>query len=695
MSITSHTVILLMLLFFLYISSKTSFGARYLEFSDQREDTLNKATNFAVLRSGSNGVLQTNKFTICGSVYIGYFRGEQVFYTVRRNDQKTLWFSMFVENQEQAAQSYSSAINWYEGAALSNTGQVLGLRPHAWSHACSTLDLENGRVTNVINGILTHNVNITSKDFDDNVPGVFEGNLIIGNFQYKYKGSKNFNGQSEASVTNVQIFSAAMNISQMIYQTSERHCTPGDILSWEKAEWDFTGAVKSRILKNFCRKSRYPNLLPLTTKFNSQADCLGTCPRIQAGGRVPFTSNLSEARNLVQQLRDANRPEFVYTAGVWSPFIFQTEGYFVDWYTRLPMSASLWVPGQPNGGQKQPCTAWWDYASDGRVYDYDCSVEAGVQFQCVCGFLNIPVLRLRGLCKESNIESHYTLKYLNGSITYKGLTGTDIKFSSLGSYKWTLVVNLKETEAYAMANEKSYILGKQEWNIIADSFDCENGEQHKRILKMSGCNDGQFTCKNGECVKMEARCDQVLNCEDNSDEVDCSIVVLEESYRKTAPPVYFNKYTDVLNPARVKVSYTLLDVSAIREAKNEIDVKFTAEFEWRETRATYYNLKKKLSQNTLEPKESSKLWIPNLIYRNNKDNEGSRSELNKSVFKIDRQGNFTRSGIEVADEIEIFAGDDNPIFMLQSYTKDFRCHYNLRVFPFDTQVGSKLYISAV
>ena len=207
MSITSHTVILLMLLFFLYISSKTSFGARYLEFSDQREDTLNKATNFAVLRSGSNGVLQTNKFTICGSVYIGYFRGEQVFYTVRRNDQKTLWFSMFVENQEQAAQSYSSAINWYEGAALSNTGQVLGLRPHAWSHACSTLDLENGRVTNVINGILTHNVNITSKDFDDNVPGVFEGNLIIGNFQYKYKGSKNFNGQSEASVTNVQIFS--------------------------------------------------------------------------------------------------------------------------------------------------------------------------------------------------------------------------------------------------------------------------------------------------------------------------------------------------------------------------------------------------------------------------------------------------------------------------------------------------------
>ena len=192
----------------------------------------------------------------------------------------------------------------------------------------------------------------------------------------------------------------------------------------------------------------------------------------------------------------------------------------------------------------------------------------------------------------------------------------------------------------------------------------------------------------------------MLDCKDKSDELGCEILVLEESYRKTSPPVRLSwekkrvrkvgeqetKVRKVI-PANVKVSLNLLDVAGIREADNEIDIKFRAQFDWFESRATFHNLKKRSSQNTLVDTDINRLWIPNIVYRNNKDNDDTLTALEKSRLKIKRMGNFSRSSLDILDEVEIFQGSENPISMTQSYTKPFKCKYELRHFPFDTQVG--------
>ena len=136
---------------------------------------------------------------------------------------------------------------------------------------------------------------------------------------------------------------------------------------------------------------------------------------------------------------------------------------------------------------------------------------------------------------------------------------------------------------------------------------------------------------------------------------------------------------------KVTVSIALLDISAIRETANEIDVKLALHLGWVESRALYHNLKAKLSMNTLNKEEAASLWVPNLIYRNNKENDDTRSE--KSRLKIRREGNFSRSGVAVVDEIEIFEGSENPLILMQAYTKVFKCEYHLATFPFDTQVA--------
>ena len=133
------------------------------------------------------------------------------------------------------------------------------------------------------------------------------------------------------------------------------------------------------------------------------------------------------------------------------------------------------------------------------------------------------------------------------------------------------------------------------------------------------------------------------------------------------------------------VTIALLDISAIREAANEIDIKLALHLSWVESRALYHNLKTKLAMNTLNKDEASRLWVPNLIYRNNKENDDTRSE--KSRLKISREGSFSRSGVDVVDEIEVFEGSENPVILMQAYTKVFKCEYHLATFPFDTQVA--------
>ena len=293
---------------------------------------------------------------------------------------------------------------------------------------------------------------------------------------------------------------------------------------------------------------------------------------------------------------------------------------------------------------------------------------------------------MRGLCEKSFIDFHYTLQYdkNNGSTTLLGLSGTTIGFSKKSLLPtWELDVTLKETKGIAESREESYVLGHNIWRIKNDSVECMKGEPYKAILKMSGCAEGFFTCHNGDCVRMEKRCNQVINCVDESDEVDCKTIILKTSYRKTAPPVLVTEDGKVAK-ALVKVTLTLLDIAALRETDNEIDIKITTELQWTEPRATYHNLK--AHGNILEVSEISGMWIPKLIFRNNKDNDNTRSSLEQSNFRITRKGNFSRSGLDVVDEIEIFKGGENPLTMIQSYTKGFKCKYYLLVFPFDTQV---------
>ena len=207
-------------------------------------------------------------------------------------------------------------------------------------------------------------------------------------------------------------------------------------------------------------------------------------------------------------------------------------------------------------------------------------------------------------------------------------------------------------------------------------------------MKLTGCLESEFTCDDGQCVSMGDRCNQIVDCRDNSDEKDCSLLVKEESYNKKVAPFsvsVLDSKPQVVQ-ANINVSITVMNIIEIREVDHIITLKFSIILEWYEHRAVYHNLKKQVSLNSFSDAETDQIWVPYVIYKNTDNNDAVTVGDTKTTVAITREGGFTRSTMDVADEIEIFLGSENRLTLNQSYTKEFHCTYQLHWFPFDTQV---------
>ena len=171
-------------------------------------------------------------------------------------------------------------------------------------------------------------------------------------------------------------------------------------------------------------------------------------------------------------------------------------------------------------------------------------------------------------------------------------------------------------------------------------------------------------------------------------------MVRGKGYNKGVPPFFVRSSDYSIIPVQLNISIDLLKIVNIEETHHEIDFQFEIKLEWRESdRIVYHNLKQDSSLNALSKDDIENLWLPVVIYDNTDQKEttrlGMQWEWNTPVSVI-REGNFTRSALEVVDEIEIFEGGENTLSMQQVYTWHFQCKYTLQVYPFDTQVRKTL-----
>ena len=136
----------------------------------------------------------------------------------------------------------------------------------------------------------------------------------------------------------------------------------------------------------------------------------------------------------------------------------------------------LFTGGRPNGGKSENCAI--QYSSTFWV-DWYCEDKEGETF-CVCNNQQKPLLKLRGLCQYSKLDSLYipwNTRQDIRKLEYVGPYGTTIYFEE-NQKRWSLQVsNMSElnTQGVSALPFVSFALGKHQWEIENDTFECDKG----------------------------------------------------------------------------------------------------------------------------------------------------------------------------------------------------------------------------
>ena len=526
---------------------------------------------------------------------------------------------------------------------------VILLYPLQWTRVCVSKDSKTSIVRLVVDGELLVENEVKVKDQPANL------HLVLGSYTSPNSGNTY---ELPGKTTNLNIFSTALTVDEMksITRVEEAECgLEGDFLSWEKSleEKQWTLHSKARWvnldggLEGPCRAKAKMNVFPINEDHH-YSDCMKHCEKLK--GRSPSVKKMKEWENVLKEVKAVSPdptklPNLMWLSATegdiggelgkldhWPEGVEAEEGVWRDYYTgeKLENYPKPWF--SPNGDREVAdnynCIFFYSVSKRGDTRTWRELQCQGHPRSCPCSYDSPPLIHLRGFCPESLVEHYrYTMTQSAAdpsNIIIIGRHSARIQYNSSFS-QWVYTDPRLNVAARLTANPSSFVLGKHSWTISGDRYQCSEGKEYKLEIKLTACNNNEFTCDDGQCVKMRQRCNQVPDCDDKSDELNCKILALKKGYNKRVPPVgTIGGRVKRMKPVEVKVSLTLFKVVAIEEENHSLQLQFQIHLEWKENRATYYNLKSESYLNALSQDEIDTLWLPLVVYVNTDQQETTR-----------------------------------------------------------------------
>ena len=567
-------------------------------------------------------------------------------------------------------------IFYLQGSSEPANEKIPPLFPNKWTKSCMAVNTTSGLIHWVVEGALIMTTTSEEVRKSKSRPTDLSKKLLLGARPYAGIWKT-----TSSMVTNLNIFSSPLSIEKMKSMTGGGICVEeGDYLAWGAMEWILHGQARMETVpeEEPCKGDPYFNLY--NTPFPGMSACMHHCQNL--GTRVPSVTSFQDWSTLQHSMKTELSDKGLNTIQLWLPAEDRkTEGEWNDFYTgSLLQNYTLpWAGSGPDGKTAQNCA----YLIDGNTWgDGTCTFP---YFACMCSHKPGSYLEFKGLCPGSLIDLHYkpTSNLMDSrELNLQGLKQSSIRYNNEKEL-WILDVKDSNVTGASRASHASFTLGKHNWTIKGDKG-CNGGDSYVRELKMSGCQKGNFTCNDGQCVSLDQRCDQLPDCRDESDENNCKILMLKNGYNKKVPPINSS------DPVNVSVSMNVLKLVDINEDDYSIEIQFEITMRWKENRATYQNLKQRDSLNALTQNDFESLWLPKVIYENTDQKETTRLGSNwewETRMIVKREGNSILSGPDTLDETDIYSGAENSLVLSQTYTHTFQCAYSLAAYPFDTQVN--------
>ena len=170
--------------------------------------------------------------------------------------------------------------------------------------------------------------------------------------------------------------------------------------------WTLFEKVTKNEAGDICKVDDVHNVI-FPADFKSWKECMDFCLKVALGRSSPVAKT---------RLDDKSSEAIP----LWGPYSDEeTEGQFVDYYNDDTLKHEMFGPGQPNGGTSQNCVI----SMGGAYYDIGCSSPDTDHYGCSCQYQPLPIVKLRGLCQTSYLDTYYIIKnqHQSGNLVFYGL----------------------------------------------------------------------------------------------------------------------------------------------------------------------------------------------------------------------------------------------------------------------------------
>ena len=188
-----------------------------------------------------------------------------------------------------------------------------------------------------------------------------------------------------------------------------------------------------------------------------------------------------------------------------------------------------------------------------------------------------------------------------------------------------------------------YPFGRNVWTIDGDVCGFNTGDEV--TLTLSVCSTGQYTCDDGICIDLKKRCDLKVDCDDFSDEKDCSLVELPKGYSTTIPPPPLVEN----NPLPIGFTLNIISFPSIKTQDLTFEVMLDFHLIWQDVRLDFINLKDHRSLNVLDYNAVKTVWSPLVFFSNAMGNKFTNLEQGSRIECV-KQGKPVPSGPNIEKE---------------------------------------------
>ena len=570
-----------------------------------------------------------------------------------------------------------------------------------WAHLCLAMNFSSGFVKQIEDGKLQFDAHLEAlKDKAQYLSYNFDSLTLGCAFRDKEEKNMSIKGR----VTDFQMWDFILNDADMTgYTSCNTTHLEGSLINWNEANWKlintngFSAKETASVEHEIClymEKSLL--LLPVPMRYFGDGQAMETCQKF-SGRLASFldADHFNKYNSFIYQFQGRIKQCYIKDEKIaigtwWAATDNITEGVFIDRYTKRTLEYLPWANGRPIPfGAFYQCLVNQHYVSSSRAEDPPTVTDEMCHHsKCtLCEFEKEPKVRVRGLCLDSPLDRVYTLTiHMGGMPLYVGRETSTILFEK-ATKKWVWRDRLSNnTVGFISSPLNSFLLGVNTVNFLSNDEICLNEKSKNSVkVKFTTCSDEEFTCNNGMCIPLHKRCNQVINCQDHSDEDGCQMFRFNENYQKKIAPASVDDEGKYLSPVTVNTSIYIESAWEFLEDSETFTAKFSLVLDWHDSRIQFYNIKHDHYSNAVSNEEIDRLWIPGIIFRNTRFNDQVKVTDKVEVFIL-RQGNFTRSGSDVMEEAHTFRGIENKIRFESFYTKLFQCQYQLNMYPFDLQV---------